>query len=206
MEYLDYYDEEGNYLGYDTRENVHKNGLWHNTVHCWLYNKEGEVFFQIRKNRGTLYTTASGHVSHGETIKDAFNREIKEEIGLNIDSSDATFVEIVPWKMDKVNKDGSITKDRAKANVYVDLYEGNYQDFHFDPEEVLGIGIVKASDALELFDKEDGKIQARFITEVNGEINIEEKSIGMDDFLVNDFETAKGKYGKILEIIINLTK
>ena len=34
MEYLDYYDENGNYLGYETRANVHKNALWHNSVHC----------------------------------------------------------------------------------------------------------------------------------------------------------------------------
>ena len=50
MEYLDYYDEEGNYLGCETREEVHKRGLWHNTVHNWLYTEDGKVIFQIRKD------------------------------------------------------------------------------------------------------------------------------------------------------------
>ena len=47
-------------------------------------------------------------------IKDAFRREINEEIGLNIDSSDATLVDIVPWRMDKM-KNGTLIKDRAKS-------------------------------------------------------------------------------------------
>ena len=107
--------------------------------------------------------------------------------------------------MDKTNKDGTITKDRAKANVYVDLYDGNYQDFSFDEDEVLGICIVKAQDALALFEKLEGKISATIIKEVDKKIVTEEKLVGISDFLVNDFETAKGKYGKILEKVIELT-
>lgn len=82
MEYLDIYDEDKNYLGKELRSVVHEKGLWHNTVHCWLYDKEGNIYFQIRKDEKTLYTTASGHVSAGETIKEAFGREVKEEIGI----------------------------------------------------------------------------------------------------------------------------
>ena len=37
-EYLDYYDENGNYLGKETRVKVHAGGLWHKTIHCWLYD------------------------------------------------------------------------------------------------------------------------------------------------------------------------
>ena len=33
MEYLDYYDYEGNLLGSAPRDEVHRDGLWHNTVH-----------------------------------------------------------------------------------------------------------------------------------------------------------------------------
>ena len=65
MEYLDYYDEDGNYLGYRTRDEVHKEGLWHNTVHCWLYEMDGSVYFQIRSSSHKFYTTASGHVLKG---------------------------------------------------------------------------------------------------------------------------------------------
>jgi len=205
MEYLDYYDEEGNYLGFKNRDEVHREGLWHNTVHCWLYDLKGNIYFQIRKDTGTFYTTASGHVLKGETIKEAFRREIFEEIGVYIDSSDATLVDIVPWKMDKVKKDGSIFKDRAKANVYIDLYEGEEYHFNFDPEEVLGLVCVKASDALALFKKGSGEIPAVIITQDEKGNNVTEKrNVLFKEFLVNEHETAYGKYSAILLKILEV--
>lgn len=206
MEYLDYYDEDGNYLGFKSRDEVHSKGLWHNTIHCWLYDNEGNIYFQIRKDSNKFYTTASGHVLKGETIKEAFKREIKEEIGIDIDSSDASLISIVPWKMDKVKKDGTIFKDRAKAHVYIDLYEGNMQDFNFDLNEVLGLVKVNAKEALELFKNEKGKILVTLIKQEDKKIVITDKKVDFKDFLVNSHETALEKYGTILDKIIEITE
>jgi 8-oxo-dGTP pyrophosphatase MutT (NUDIX family) len=206
MEYLDYYDEEGNYLGFKSRDEVHKEGLWHNTVHCWLYDESGKIYFQIRKDLGTFYTTASGHVLKGETIKEAFKREIFEEIGVEIDSSDATLVDVVTWKMDKVKKDGSIFKDRAKANVYVDLYEDDINKFNFDLNEVLGLVKVSARDALSLFEIGTGTIPAEIITKENGNIKVERREVDANEFLVNEHENLYDKYSDVLKKVIELTK
>lgn len=202
MEYLDIYDENGKFLGTEERGVVHSKGLWHKTVHCWLYDRDGNVFFQRRSDRGTLYTTSSGHLSAGESVTEAFQREIKEEIGLDIDASDATKVGVVPFQMDRVKEDGSIFKDRAFANVYVDLYEGNYEDFQMDENEVSGIVIVSAKDALDLFQKESGSIFGREISLDNTMI---EREISFSEFLVNDGETALEKYGDVLKKIVELT-
>lgn len=72
MELLDIYDEKGNHIGVEERNIVHRDALWHKTVHCWLYDKKGNIFFQVRKDRGTLYTTASGHLQAGESIAEGF--------------------------------------------------------------------------------------------------------------------------------------
>ena len=202
MEYLDIYDEQGNFLGTEERSVVHTKGLWHKTVHCWLYDKEGNIFFQRRADRGTLYTTSSGHLSAGESVTEAFQREIKEEIGLDIDASDATHVNVVPFQMDRIKEDGSVFKDRAFANVYVDLYEGDYKDFHMDESEVSDIVIVNAKDALELFQKEEGTLLGKEIS-VNNEVT--EREIRLTEFLVNDGETFIEKYGDVLRKIIELT-
>lgn len=206
MEYLDYYDKEGNYLGFKSRDEVHKEGLWHKTIHCWLYDKYGNIYFQIRKDSNTFYTTASGHVLKGETIKDAFKREIKEEIGIDIDSKDATLVGIVPWKMDKVMKDGSIFKDRAWANAYVNLFEDDINKFNFDSNEVLGLVKVNAKDALLLFEKESRYIPALIIKQENNKIITENKSVNFSGFLVNEHETAYEKYSDVLKKVIQLTE
>ena len=104
--------------------------------------------------------------------------------------------------MDRVKEDGSIFKDRAFANVYVDLYEGNYEDFHMDENEVSGIVIVSAKDALDLFQKESGSIFGREISLDNTMI---ERDISFSEFLVNDGETALEKYGDVLKKIVELT-
>ena len=132
MEYLDIYDEEGNHLGKEERNVVHKNALWHNTVHCWLYDQEGNIYFQIRADKEKLYTTASGHVKVGETIKEAFGREIQEEIGYKVDYTQAKLIEVVKFVMDREEADGSVFKDRAFANVYACEFKGHLNEFDFD--------------------------------------------------------------------------
>lgn len=206
MEYLDYYNENGEYIGYKSREDIHREGLWHKTVHCWLYDKEGNIYFQIRKDSNKFYTTASGHVLKGETVKDAFKREIKEEIGLNIDSRDASLVRVVPWKMDKIKSDGSIFKDRAWANVYVDLFEDDISKFNFDENEVLGLVRVNAEDTLNLFEKEEGTIEALIIKQDKNNIITKNRNVNFNEFEVMEHETAYEKYNEVLKKVIGLTE
>lgn len=205
MEYLDYYDETGKYLGSKPRDEVHAKGLWHKTIHCWLYDLNGNVYFQIRKDSNTFYTTASGHVLKGETVEQAFKREIFEEIGIDIDSSDAIKVEIVTWKMDKKKADGTMFIDRVWANIYLDLFENNINNFNFDPNEVLGLVKVNAKETLELFKKEKGQIPAEIIKQEGDKIITEQRNVDFTEFLVNEHETALGKYGSVLDKVIEIT-
>lgn len=206
MEYLDIYDEQGNWLGKEKRSIVHQDALWHKTVHCWLYDKSGNVFFQVRKEEGTLYTTASGHILAGETIQEGFAREMKEELGIEIDASDAIEVNVVPFIMDRINQNGSVFRDRAFANVYLDLYEGDYQDFELDSNEVSALVLVNAKEVYEMFLKKQGEVVGKVITCQENFNDVREQVIRFSDFLVNPQETAMGKYGMILEKVISMTE
>ena len=199
MELLDIYDEKGKYIGTKDRKIVHQKALWHKTVHCWLYDKYCNIYFQIRKDEKTFYTTASGHVSAGETLKEAFGREIKEEIGLDLDYEKAELIYTVNFKLDRENKDGSFFRDRAFANVFIYEIDDNIK-FNMDPNEVIGIVKVNAYDCLELFKKEKGKIPA---TVINLDNKKKERLVDFKEFLVNKGETAMDKYGKVLEAVIN---
>ena len=202
MELLDIYDKDGNHIGTEDRKVVHEKGLYHKTVHCWLYDKEVNVYFQIRHDRKTFYTTASGHLRAGETVQDGFKREIKEEIGLDIDTSDAILVGVVPFSMDRVKEDGSIFKDRVFANVYIDEFEGKYEDLIFDPEEVDGLVKANARETLHMFEKNSGTVNATIITADS----VTEKNCNINEFLINDGETYLTKYGDVLKKIISVTK
>lgn len=206
MEKLDIYDEEQNYIGVEDRDIVHRDALWHKTVHCWLYDKEGNVYFQIRKDEERLYTTASGHIKAGESVKEGFGREIKEEIGIDVDYEEAILVEVNKFVMDKTKKDGTIFRDRAFANVYVLDFESDINSFDFDEDEIMGVVKVKAKETIELLKKESGSVMGTVITHVDGQNIAVLEEIEFERFLVNKGETAIGKYGKVLEKIISLTE
>lgn len=204
MEYLDIYDEEGNHLGKEERSVVHRDALWHKTVHCWLYDKEGNIYFQIRKDKNKLYTTASGHVQAGESVPEAFGREIKEEIGYEIDYTKAELINVVKFVMDREEPDGSLFKDRAFANVYCCEFAGNLNEFNYQEEELNGIVKINAQKALEIIEKERGETMAQKCFKENGKLKTEDILITFDDFLVNPGETAIEKYGEVLKFICDL--
>ena len=205
MEYLDYYDEEGNFLGKEERSVVHRDALWHKTIHCWLYDKEGNIYFQIRKEEGTFYTTASGHIQAGESLKDGFYREIKEEIGIEVDQEAAILVDVVKFVMDRPNKDGSLFKDRVFANVYICDFEEGIDAFDFDPNEVQGLVKMKASDVLKLISDEIDTINATYIVYEHDKNVSYEKLVTRDNFLVNAGETILGKYGDVVKKVVEVT-
>lgn len=205
IEYLDIYDESGSFLGKEKRDIVHKDALWHKTVHCWLYDSNGNIYFQIRKDEEKLYTTASGHIMAGESVKEGFGREIKEEIGIDIDYNKAVLVNIYKFIMDKEKKDGTLFKDRAFSNVYTCIFEGSDENFCYDESEVSGIVKINAKETLELFEKESGTINGVVISRENNKITVENKKIDFNDFLVYKGETAITKYGDVLNKVIELT-
>lgn len=206
MEYLDIYDENGNFLGKEDRKIVHEKALWHNTVHCWLYDNEGNVYFQIRSDKGKMYTTASGHVQAGETIKEAFGREIVEEIGYEVEYQNAKLIEIVKFVMDREEADGSVFRDRAFANVYACEFNGDLKELDFLESELSGIVKINAGEALKIITEESGSVIAQVSHKEDGKVIVQDEEIGFDNFLVNKGETAFTKYGNVLKFIINELK
>lgn len=197
MEYLDVYNENHEMIGTYPRDEVHAKGMWHNTVHCWLYDNEKNVYYQVRSDDHKLYTTASGHVQAGETIKEAFGRETKEEIGLDVDYEKAELIRVNNWKMDKV-KNGKAIKDRAFSNIHILNIEKEPDVFSFQDGEVSGVAKVNCNDVLKLFQNEVDNIEGVLIDKDNKRIK---KTFTIDDFLLWDGEVAMNKYGYIMEAI-----
>lgn len=206
MELLDTYTEEHVFLGPVDRKKVHAEALWHDTVHCWLYDDKGNVYFQERADKHTLYTTASGHVQAGETIKEAFGREVSEELGYKIAYDQAELIEINKFILDREEKDGSIFKDRAFANVYACIFKDEMTKLDFDEAELSGIVKMQAKEALDLMQGKLEKIKGVKLFKENNKLRLQEVWLTQESFLVNKGENILEKYGKVLEFIINTLK
>ena len=136
----------------------------------------------------------------GESIKQAFAREVKEEIGIDVKLEDSMLIEINAWRMDKI-KNGEPFIDRAYAHVYLNEIDKNTTSFNIGLDEVSGVVKVKAKDCLDLLMHKVNKIQGiKFTNEV------ENVTLSIEDFLVMSEELAILKYGKILDNVINFTK
>jgi isopentenyldiphosphate isomerase len=198
MEKLDVYDEYMNKIGTEYRDTVHQNGLWHKTVHCWMYDDAGNVYFQIRADSGKLYTTASGHLLAGETVRDAFRREIFEEIGVDTDVSNAVALEVVFWRQDKPAKQWF---DRAFAHVYINNLPSDFTNFHFQPGEVSGLVRINARDCFDLLLGQKTSVRAtKFAMDGVSDIDVTKS-----DFLAAPNENVIIKYGYILQSIIQIS-
>ena len=82
-------DEMDRILRYAYRSKVHGDNLRHRAVHILIFNDAGEVYLQKRsrkKDRHPLLwdSSAAGHVSAGEGYDEAAERELEEELGINV--------------------------------------------------------------------------------------------------------------------------
>ncbi len=89
-EYFDVVDEYDRVTGKTTRDEAHKKGEWHRVVYVFVFNSRGEVFIQHRSDNkdpdpGLWTSSASGHVSSGQSYNEAAIRETEEELGVKVE-------------------------------------------------------------------------------------------------------------------------
>lgn len=97
-EIFDVLNEKGEYTGrVETREKCHREGLWHKAVAMFIINSKNQVLLQKRSVTKKLWPnmwdiTAGGHVFAGEFGFEAVIRELKEELGIEVNKNDLTFI------------------------------------------------------------------------------------------------------------------
>ena len=92
-EFFDILDEQGNKTGkIKKREDVHRDGDWHKSVHIWIVNDKNEVLLQKRSPNKDSHPnmwdiSCAGHLIASDTSISGALREAKEELGLDLCSS-----------------------------------------------------------------------------------------------------------------------
>jgi 16S rRNA (adenine1518-N6/adenine1519-N6)-dimethyltransferase len=82
-------DEMDRILRYAYRSEVHANNSRHRAVHIFIFDETGRIYLQLRsrsKDRHPLRwdSSAAGHVAGGEDYHQTAQRELKEELGINV--------------------------------------------------------------------------------------------------------------------------
>lgn len=73
------------------RNEAHAQGLFHRVFHLWIVNSKTQILIQQRsaiKDTGAnlWYVSVGGHIEHNESIEQAMVREVKEELGVDIEN------------------------------------------------------------------------------------------------------------------------
>lgn len=80
-------DEQDNELGIMGKTQAHKEGKLHRAISVFIFNNKGELLLQQRAkdkyhSPGLWTNTCCTHPRHGEPVKQAALRRLKEEMGL----------------------------------------------------------------------------------------------------------------------------
>ena len=146
-EIIDLVDENDEVIGQATKEEAHENGLYHRISAMIITNDKGQIAMQKRAKNyfggGLLDHSAAGHLSSGESYEDNAVREIKEELGIEINLKKI----IYPIKLSYVNKSGK--KISHIYSLFIGHYNGPFklQESEVESVEFYDIEIVKKNQA-----------------------------------------------------------
>lgn len=139
-EIIDIVDENNDLTGITkSRNDAHREGLWHRLINICIYNSKGEILLQLRSKDKMIYPdmwdiSVAGHIGAGEQPLNAALRETGEETGLNAKKEDLDFYKIRPEEYQK----GDVN---MKEFLYIFLlkYDGGISKLKIQKEEVQEI-------------------------------------------------------------------
>ena len=144
MEILDICDEFGNPTGkVEDREIIHQEGLLHRTAHVWLLRKKNnqiEILLQKRSDAkdsfpGCYDISSAGHIPAGDGYFKSAKRELKEELGVEIDENELIDCGNRRFHFEEVFH-GKLFKDNQISKIFVLWKDLEEKDFIFEDHEV----------------------------------------------------------------------
>jgi len=80
-------DEFDNIIGKVTRDDVHKKGILHREVFCYLVNAKKQLLLQKRADSHRWDHSVGGHFPYDQTYEGGIIREFEEELGYKLPRS-----------------------------------------------------------------------------------------------------------------------
>jgi len=158
-EFLEVYSPEGTKTGQKkSKSEIHRKGLFHSTVHVWIFTEEGNILIQKRSkkkelNPGVWDVSVAGHVKFNENIKKAAKRETLEETGININTKD--LLKIGVYKSINIHPTAI---DKEFFHTYILKIDKNSINLDFKNNEVDDLKFISIEEMESLIKEENNKI------------------------------------------------
>ena len=158
-EFLEVYSPEGTKTGQKkSKSEIHRKGLFHSTVHVWIFTEEGNILIQKRSkkkelNPGVWDVSVAGHIKFNENIKKAAKRETLEETGININTKDLLKIGI--YRSINIHPTAI---DKEFFHTYILKIDKNSIDLDYKNNEVDDLKFISIEEMESLIKKENNKI------------------------------------------------
>lgn len=158
-EFLEVYSPEGTKTGQKkSKSEIHRKGLFHSTVHVWIFTEEGNILIQKRSkkkelNPGVWDVSVAGHIKFNENIKKAAKRETLEETGININTKD--LLKIGVYRSINIHPTAI---DKEFFHTYILKIDKNSINLGFKNNEVDDLKFITIEEMESLIKEENNKI------------------------------------------------
>ena len=158
-EFLEVYSPEGNKTGQKkSKSEIHRKGLFHSTVHVWIFTDEGNILIQKRSkkkelNPGVWDVSVAGHIKFNENIKKAAKRETLEETGININTKD--LLKIGVYRSINIHPTAI---DKEFFHTYLLKIDKNSINLDYKNNEVDDLKFISIEEMESLIKEENNKI------------------------------------------------
>ena len=158
-EFLEVYSPEGTKTGQKkSKSEIHRKGLFHSTVHVWIFTEEGNILIQKRSkkkelNPGVWDVSVAGHIKFNENIKKAAKRETLEETGININTKD--LLKIGVYRSINIHPTAI---DKEFFHTYILKIDKNSIDLDYKNNEVDELKFISIEEMESLIKEENNKI------------------------------------------------
>lgn len=132
MELIDLYDRHRQPTGFVTsREKKLAEGMYRLVVHICIFNEKGEMLIQQRQSTKKVFPdkwdiSVGGQAAAGETSEQAAQREIKEELGIDI-------------PLENVRPQATMNFDEGFDDIFIVTTDAEISDMKLQEEEVRAV-------------------------------------------------------------------
>jgi 8-oxo-dGTP pyrophosphatase MutT (NUDIX family) len=153
-ELVDTYDDDGAWAGTSDRRLAHRNGAWHQCLHCVVIARQNGRTMLVLQRRGfgleeypgQIDVSVAGHLRAGESLADAAVREIREELGI-----DVIFASLEPLGEYPLVIQTAGLFLRERTAVFALRDDRPASAYPFDPVEVASLVRLDLSDAVDVW-------------------------------------------------------
>ena len=144
MEYWDIYDKNGHFAGKVIEKGAKLlPGEYHKAVEIWIINQQQEFLLQKRSDTVELYpgfwALTTGRLQSGEDPQSGCLRELREELGISLETRD-------------LHPIAHVVRPRASMiwDIFLIEWNGTMEELSFSDHEVADVRWVTADEMLHL--------------------------------------------------------